>query len=359
MVTMRDVAREAGVSQSTVSHVLNKSRYVAPETVAAVEAAIERTGYVNNSIARTLKTGKSHTIGMAISSMSNPYFGALVQVIERHVSDRGLPLILADTHDEPVRELQVVTELLARFPDGLILAPSPQPNRALNMIQQRQVPVVLLDRLPDQTETGGLVFDSVGVTNVEPMIELVTLLASVGHRRIALLCGQAGLATTLERQQGYRKGLERSGLGHDPELEVDGYPFDERVQAEIDRILRLADRPTALITGNDQITIATMRFLQARGLRIPDDLSLAAFDDFEWADLFTPRLTAIRQPIDEIGKLTVELLFSRIEGSQDEPRRLRVSPALMTRESHLPSPLPATMLSFLVDQGDAEEAQRR
>lgn len=337
MVTMRDVAREAGVSQTTVSHVVNGSRFVSPQVEQAVRDAIERTGYVNDGIARSLKTGRSQTIGLAMSAMSNPYFASLVHVVERAVADAGYSLLLVDTHDDPVRERAAVGELLARRPDGILLATSGDPVATIGLIAARDVPVVFIDRVPDAELDGAseaLNFDAVGVENVSPLIELIEGLVTEGHRRIAFVSGQGGLPTTDERIVGYKTGLERCGLVFDEGLLVSGYDADDPGRDAVAHLLGLAEPPTVVITGNDQLTIGTLRHLQIAGLQVPDDIALAAFDDFEWADLFSPRLTAIRQPVAEIGDRAVATLLSRLSDRTQSPSRVRLDAQVMWRDSH-------------------------
>lgn len=331
MVTMSDVARVAGVSATTVSHVINKTRRIEPETERAVLEAIETTGYLNDRVARSLRTGKTMTIGLAISAISNPYFADVVHAIERMVSANGHSLLLADTHDDPDHELRAVTDLLAHRPDGLLIAPSPDPHRALHRIAARGIPTVLIDRIVDDPEDGP--FDAVGVENTDPMAELVDHIVERGHRRIGLIAGKRGLQTAEERIAGFRLGLERHGLAD--QADAVAYGADD-TGAALDALLARDDAPTAIIMGNNQITIDAMRRLAERELRIPDDLSIACFDDFPWADLFHPRLTAIRQPVDALGTKGVTMLFERMATPGLAARQVRLEPQLIVRDSVRP-----------------------
>lgn len=327
VVTMSEVARVAGVSQSTVSHVLNKTRRIAPETERAVLDALERTGYVSDRVARSLRTGRTGTIGLAISAISNPYFADVVHAIEREVTDAGFTLLLSDTHDESERELKVTRELLAHRPDGLIIAPSAHPERTLHLLQRQHVPVVLVDRTAEQVDR----IDSVAVENVESMAELVAEVVRRGHRRIAYVSPLAGLTTSTERLEGYRLGLERSGIAYDPRIVGS---FDDDPPEDAVRELLAADpSPTALIAGNNKTVIETMRALRELGVAVPDGISLACFDDFPWADLFSPRLTAVQQPVELIGRTAAELLLSRLADVTMAPRSVILRPSLMVRDS--------------------------
>lgn len=332
MVTMSEVARVAGVSQSTVSHVVNKTRRIAPETEKAVTAAIEATGYVNDGIAKSLRTGKTHTIGLAISAMSNPYFGEVVHAIEKHLTELGYSLILADTHDEPERELRAVRDLLAQRPAGIIIAPSADPQEALHQISRRNIATVLIDRVPERLDPTQPI-DAIGVENTEPTAELVNHLTERGHRRIAMICGRPGLRTTIERLDGYVLGMQRAGLELDQSLIRDGHSEADPAAAAIKALMRLDSPPTALITANNQMTIGAMKALRDLGLQVPRDLALVAFDDFPWADLFSPRLTVMVQPVEELGTLAAEMLFQRIQQPDLEPREVRLAPQLIVRDS--------------------------
>ena len=327
MVTMTDVARRAGVSVTTVSHVLNGTRAVSPRTERAVRDAVEQTGYVSDGLARSLRTGTTHTIGLAMSAISNPYFAEVVHAIEREAGAAGYSLLLAETHDEAVSEARAVTDVLGRRVDAVVLAPSAQPTAALTAARRRKVPVVLIDRLLDEP------LDQVGVANEEPTAHLVEHLAGHGHERIGFVAGRPGLSTSEERLQGYRIGLERSGLDADPALVVTGNSDDECARQAVDALLASPRPPTAVVAGNNLMTIGALRALGARGLRVPDDTALVAFDDFPWADLFSPRLTVMAQPTREMGRTAVSMLLERLGGGGGDPRQVRLEPTFVRRDS--------------------------
>ena len=328
MTTMADVAREAGVSITTVSHVLNGTRRVNEKTTQRVHAAIERTGYRPHSIARALAGARTHSLGLAISGISNPYFGDVIAAIEAEAAEHGYALLLGDTHDEPQKELQMVQELVRRRVDGLLLAPSPEAEgNALRYLATQSVPVVLVDRfLPVD-------IDQIGPENEEPTAQLVEHLAGLGHRRIGFVAGLEGLSTTEERIRGYRTGLERSGLPVDEALIAFGASLHEPARAATHRLLDAEDAPTALVAGNNAMTIGVMHALRERDLSVPEDIALAAFDDFEWSDLFRPHLTVIAQPTVEIGMQAVRLLLSRLDEPDRPPRSVRLRPTFVHRES--------------------------
>ncbi|MFE1033566.1 LacI family DNA-binding transcriptional regulator [Streptomyces sp. NPDC058807] len=324
--TMSDVARLAGVSVSTVSHVLNKTRPVAPDTVRQVHEAVAACGYVPEQAARRQQEG-SGIIGLAMSAISNPYFADVVHGLDRRASKEGYSLLLAETHDDPDGELRAVSELLRRKVSAIVLAPSGNTERTLTYARQAGVPVTVLDRAVRHDT------DQISVENVESTARLVDHLAETGHTRIAMISGRPGLATTEERIQGYRLGLTRRGLTEREEYLVSGGSQAAPAQQAITGLLGLSEPPTAVVVGNNQMTIGAMRGLREAGVKVPDDIALVAFDDFEWSDLFQPRLTAIAQPTSLIGEQAFELALSRIADPGIAPRRVLVQPAFQHRES--------------------------
>jgi LacI family transcriptional regulator len=328
MATMAEVAREAGVSITTVSHVINGTRHVSDKTVVRVRSAIERTGYQPNSIARALAGAPTQSIGLAISGIANPYIVDFIAAIEAEAAAHDHTLLLGETHDEPGKELLMVQELVRRRVDGLVLAPSPGAmTNALRYLAEHSMPVVLLDRfLP-------LEVDQVGTENEGPAAQLVEHLAQAGHRRIGLVAGLEGLSTTDERIAGYRRGLRNSDIELDPTLVAHGASQHEPARAATNRLLDAADPPTALVAANSAMTIGVMHALRERGLEVPDDIALVAFDDFEWSDLFRPRLTVIAQPTRVIGARAVQLLLARLAEPGRAPQSVRLKPTFVHRES--------------------------
>jgi LacI family transcriptional regulator len=317
MATMAEVAKRAGVSITTVSHVLNGTRHVNEKTVERVREAIATTGYQPHSIARALAGAPTQSIGLAISGIANPYMVDFISAIEAEAAAHNHTLLLGDTHDEPAKELQMVQELVRRRVDGLVLAPSPGAMEgAIGFLEREGTPLVLLDRfLP-------LAVDQVGTENEEPAAQLVEHLAELGHRRIGLIAGLEGLSTTEERIAGYRKGLTESGIDFDPALIAHGASRHEQ-----------ADPPTALLAANSAMTIGVMHALRERDLEVPRDIALVAFDDFEWSDLFRPRLTVIAQPTRVIGTRAVQLLLARLAEPGLAPQSVRLKPTFVHRES--------------------------
>ncbi|MGW2032834.1 LacI family DNA-binding transcriptional regulator [Streptomyces sp. NPDC001356] len=350
MATMADVARSAGVSVATVSHVLNGTRPVLPHTRQAVLDAVDALGYTPNTLARSLVTSRTRSIGLAVSAISNPYFTEILQGVEAAALEAGYSLLIADPHDDPRHERKVVQLLHERRVDGMIVAPSAEPGDLVGYLRRHAVPTVFLDRLVDAgaaedvttgngaqvaaaTSPGTARFDQVCTESAAPTALLVTHLAGLGHRRIALVAGLPGLSTTSERVSGYREGLAAAGLAHDERLLVCGNSESAGAERATAGLLALPDPPTALVTANNAMTIGALRALRRHGRSVPDDLALCCFDDFAWADLFSPRLTAIAQPSREVGTQAVRVLLDRLAEPERPARTVRLPCTFVHRTS--------------------------
>ncbi|MEV8542479.1 LacI family DNA-binding transcriptional regulator [Streptomyces sp. NPDC051572] len=340
MATMVDVARSAGVSVATVSHVLNDTRPVLPGTRQAVLTAIEELGYTPNTLARSLVTSRTRSIGLAVSAISNPYFTEILQGVEAGALEQGYSLLIADPHNDPEHERTVVQLLHERRVDGMIVAPSAAPDALVAYLGRHAVPTVFLDRVIDAPSDDAPPVDQVCAENVEPTAHLVTHLAGLGHRRIGLVAGLPGLSTTGERIAGYRNGLAAAGLPYDERLLTHGDSESAAAERATEKLLSLATPPTALVTANNAMTIGALRALRERGLSVPGDLALCCFDDFTWADLFEPRLTAIAQPSKEIGAQAVRLLLDRL-ASPDRPARVLRLPCTFVHRTSCGCPDPS------------------
>ena len=325
---MADIAKAAGVSITTVSHVINKTRPVGNETEHAVLTAIAATGYVPDSALRAQRSSGPQTLGVAISSITNPHFGEVVAAIEQAASASGYSIVLSDTHDDVAGELRAVTTLLSRRVEALLLAASSDPEEVLQQARNIGVPVVLVDRFTSDA------VDQIGVENGEPTAQLIDHLAALGHRRVAFIGGRRGISTTEERIAGYREGLLRNDLPDDDEdLIGNGEGQIEPARDAVNRIAASAEPPTAYVVGNNQMTIGAMQGLRDRGLRVPDDVAVVAFDDLPWADVFDPRLTVVAQPTRAIGDEAVRLVLSRIAEPELPARKIRLQPRFVHRDS--------------------------
>lgn len=324
MARMSDVAQLAGVSVSTVSHVVNETRPVRPETRRRVEAAMNATGFRRNALASALVTSRTCTIGVSVSALTNPYFAHLLASMEERARTRGYAVVLRDSHDDADVEGSNIDALLAWQVDGLVVAPAPGTSPALVRAVHERVPVVLIDR------HAPLDCDQVAPDNEEPARLLAAHLAERGHLRIAVLAGLPGLQSTTERVAGARA----AATGAACELvELAGASNGDIAYEAVRAAFGGPDRPGALLSLNNAMTIGAMRALFDLRLRIPDDVAFACYDDFEWGDFLTPRLTAVAQDVAAMGGRAVDLLLDRLEGHTGPPRIERIPTTYHHRES--------------------------
>jgi LacI family transcriptional regulator len=329
MVTMADVARLAGVSVSTVSHVINETRPVSEELRRRVQDAILASGYHPNQIARALATSNSSLIGIVMSAMSNPMFGDVVAAMEAKARRHGYTLLVTDSRDDPVVEAQGVRVMLDRRVDGVILAPANDERSAgiLELLATRRTPTVLLDRFADPR------FDMVGAESVRSTALLVEHLARAGHQRIGFLSGMTGVSTTTERLEGYRLGLAEWDLPFERALVRSGRSTVSGGYHATRALLSGRRPPTAIIGANNNMTVGAYRAAREVQRQIPDDLAIVSFDDIEWADLFEPSLTAVAQPIAAMGSAAISLLLTRMEDPEGVRSSVRLPTTFVHRES--------------------------
>jgi LacI family transcriptional regulator len=259
--------------------------------------------------------------------MSDPYLGDLVNSLEHAAALAGYSLLLAETHDDLTGQLRAVMQLLRRRVDAIILAPVADPTFTLKHAEQRDVPVLLVDR------TSAAPVDQISVEAVRSTTTLVTHLAGNGHQQIALVSGKEGLSTTDDRILGYQLGLREAGIPADNRLLVSGAGTERAAEDAVRQLLALPVPPTAIVAGNNRMTIGVMRGLRLAGMDVPSQMAVVAYDDFDWADLFHPRLTVIRQPVNVLGQQALALLLDRIDDPGAPIRRMILEPQFIHRDS--------------------------
>ena len=325
-VTLSDVAREAGVSTKTVSRVVNEEASVNPATAARVTEVVERLGYRPNELARSLKGRRSRTIGLVISDVSNPFMASCAQAIESVVQEHGHALILCDSHADLRMEGSYVELLMQRQVDGLLIVPSHGRDAHLKTEQQSGLPVVAFDRPAEGVRT-----DTVLVQNRAGTREATEHLIWHGHERIAFIGDVRHFYTARKRLEGYKEALQAANLELLHHLDAHTIEMGEEATREF---LEAPDPPTALFAANILTALGALRAIEHLGLRIPEDIALIGFDDFELAHVLRPRFTLVRQPTAELGRRAAEMLFDRLDGrSPPEPQRLVLPTELVIRES--------------------------
>lgn len=335
MPTIKDVAKRAGVAPITASRVINDSGYVSEETRRRVEAAIEELGYVPNRVARSLRSKQTHTLALVLTDITNPFWTTVARGVEDAASEDGFSVILCNTDESEAKEQSYVRLLLQKQADGFLLVPANSTSRSVVLIQKQQVPLVILDRSVASP------VDTVRSDSKGGAYQLTRHLLKLGHRRIAVLSGPQGVSTALDRVAGYRQAMTEAGLPLDDRMVIYG-PFTQQGGYEMtQQLLTLALRPTALFAANNFIAIGAFRALREAGLRVPDDISLVAFDDLPGTFTMEPFLTVAAQQAYEMGRVATQLLLERLTDASkaaSEPSEIVLPTDLIVRHSTKPLP---------------------
>lgn len=328
--TLHDVAAAAGVSIKTVSRVINNSPEVFPDTRDRVARAIACLEYRPNELARSLRARSSKTVGVVIADVTNPFYGILARAIEDVAQTQGYLVMIGNCDEQIDKEREYVYALLQRQVDGLILVPALGEHSYLAALQLGSTVVVLVDRpLPD------LPFDTVTINNVEGARQAVAHLLRLGHRRIGLVAGLAGLYTTEERRRGYERALHQAGLEADAGLIRLGCKTTEEALAATTDLMQIPYPPTALFGTNNLIMFGMLSALNQRRLQVPDEVAVAGFDNVDPTGIMHPRLTVVEQPNYEMGRLAAALLFERLAAAEPLPaRHIVLQPRLLIQGSY-------------------------
>lgn len=328
--TIREVARHAGVSLGTVSRVLHSHASVGEDVRERVLRAVRELDYHPDFVARSMRTGATHTVGCIITDISNPLFADIIQAAERELRLAGYSMIVANSMGDPDEELSLVRALLARRVDGLILA---SPERSLEetreLLRTAGIPIVLLDR---EMDVAG---DQVLTDHEAGLVEATEYLLALGHTRIGLVCGPVGVRPGYTRLRGFRSAMQRAGLDPEPFIRTGSFSPQEGLRLAID-LLKSPQRPSALIAGSNQLLEGVLRATRTLGLEIPGDLSLIGCDDTPLSELSLPPITVVARNIPEIGRSATRLFLDRRAASAtdaDHPRVLTLGTSLVIRQS--------------------------
>lgn len=326
--TMRDVAALAGVSIKTVSRVVNREAGVSGDLADRVADAVILLGYRPNMTASSLRRadGKSSTIGLLLDDVANPYSSTLCRAIEDVARRHGSLVFTGSSDEDPQRERELLRGLASRGVDGLIVVPAGREPGELLAENRRGTPVVVVDRLPGTSD-----LDAVTVDNRDGARRAVGHLAAHGHSRIAFLGDRRLIGTAAQRYEGYVEGLALSGLTLDRVLVRQGVHSAAAAEVAAAELLAAQPAPTAFFTGQNLITIGTIRALQNRGLQ--RRVGVVGFDDFMLADLLDPGVTVIAQDPTTIGRTAAEMLFARLAGERDPARQVVIPTELIARGS--------------------------
>ena len=325
MARIIDVAREAGVSRTTVSRYINKNIELPTATGARIDAAIKRLNYRPNLLAKSLSTGRSDLIGVVAPDISKPFFGTLISAIEDEAEKHGYSVLVSNSRGLRSKEVELITRLEDRHVDGLILMTNKSDDDgALATFLAKYDNVMLLDE-----DVSGFVGPKVFVENEQGAWLATQYLIEAGHRNIAHIGGPEGLMSTKERLLGFTRAMCENGLATDRVLLGDH--TREFGVAATEQLLNDSDMPTAIFAGSDFLALGVMQKVRERGLRVPQDISLLGFDDMPFAELLAPPLTTIRQPDQELGHRAFFALLGAINNQPPTTERLPTS--LVERQS--------------------------
>ncbi|WP_225997633.1 LacI family DNA-binding transcriptional regulator [Myceligenerans pegani] len=326
--TMRDVARLAGVGVKTVSRVVNGEPNVSADTAERVRRAAAELQYEPDLHAGNLRRadGRSHTIGLLVSSVANPFAAQVHRAIERVATEHGYAVFATSLEDDPVAEQRAIAALSRRRVDGYVVTPVHDDQSYLRVHLDRGTPLVCIDREP-----AGIDVDSVVTSNYDGARDAVRHLVAHGHRRIAFLGDLERIQTARLRRAGYLDELADAGITPDPALIVLDLHDDASATAVTRRLLTLPEPPTAIFSSQNLVTVGAIRALQQLGLE--HDVALVGFDDVEAGDLVKPRVSVVAQDPDRIGRLAAERVFARIGGDGGPARQIVVPTRLVVRGS--------------------------
>jgi len=311
MPTIRDVAKMAGVSVSTVSLAFSSPHRLRPETLEKVHEAARTAGYVADPVARSLAGGSSRLIGMVVADVRNPFFGTLLSEVERRAAESGYLVIIADSNAEVGRERRILELLASQRVAGIVLSPCSDGEEYGRYFNTLPMPVVMFDQ-----KIAGVARDFVGTDNRLASAMLTRHLLQSGHRRIGLITGKPRLFTSRERTAGFIDTMRGAGVEVDESLIGVGNYEDADAYVATMRLLTRGDRPTAIVVSANLMALAALQAVQELGFRCPEDISLACIDEVPWGKVISPRLTCAVQDPTRLGTLAADRLLARIADPQ-------------------------------------------
>ena len=328
--SIKDIARLAQVSHPTVSRALRNSPRVKTETIERIRRIAEQHGYRPSAVGRSLATRRTRTIGVVVTTITDLFAAEVVSGIEEAASGNGYSILLANSNADPAREIRMVRTLEESRVDGLVVTSSRVGALYVPILSRMRVPIVLLNN-----QHPSEFVHSVMIANTEASMVATRHLIDLGHRRIAYLGDRNGRQSDTERFAGYRQALDSADVPFDPELVFHGDGNPEGGMEGMVRLLALGDPPTAVFCYDDMTALGVLSQIRTFGLRVPGDLSVIGFDDLQIDKYTEPKLTTVRQPMLQMGRLAMETLLDILSGSQSN-HNIKVPGELIIRESTAP-----------------------
>ncbi len=327
--TIKDVAEKAGVSPSTVSRVVGSYGYVKKSTRNKIQRVIVDLDYKPNTLARSMITKSTKTIGVIVTDITNPFFASVIRSIEDVLWESGYTILLANTDENVEREKIVITEIMQRQVDGIILVPSTSKKKShLDLIVNQGIPLILVDRMVED-----LSVDSILVDNEYGAFTAVSHMIQKGHTCIGMVIDNLNISTNNERLDGYKKAITSSGLIFDPGL-IKSCKFTSKSAFElVSQMLSDSNRPSALFGANNFMTLGILQAIVKADLRIPNDISLVGFDDISWFSSGSQQVSTVSQPVHDIGSIAAKRIISRLNGDYNPPMEIRLETRFIDRGS--------------------------
>jgi len=330
--TIREIAELAGVSIATVSRVVNGREDVSPETRELVQRIVRERGYTANRNARGLSAGKTGLIGATVPMLHHAYFSYILAGAAEGLYEQDMRLVLSPTMHEHHREVSLLERLMHGTTDGAVIILPEESSDELELLLNHGYRFVVIDPLLPLNER----IPAVSAAHAAGADQAMKHLLSLGHTRIAAITGPRGWKATEDRRRGYYAALAAAGIMPDPELEVESNFELGGGAAAAEQLLALPVPPTAIFCFNDNMAVGAMQTARMRGVGIPEDLSIVGFDDLEEAEIVTPALTTIRQPLAEMGRIAVSLLMRLLDNQRLEALHVELGTRLVVRDSTAP-----------------------
>jgi LacI family transcriptional regulator len=327
--TIREIARAAGVSIATVSRVINGRPDVSPQTREAVLRVVREHGFSTNRNARALSGGRTGLVGVTVPIVEAAYFAVVLAGAAEALYEHDMRIVVCPTLHQHEREVTLLDRLMHGTTDGALLMLPEESNAELHALQETGYSFVVVD--PRVRLDEGI--PAVSAANASGARAATDHLLALGHRRIGAITGPPDWLASTERLNGYRSALAAAGVLPDPDLVVESDFSIESGEAAAGALLDLPERPTAIFGFNDNVAIGALEAARARGLRVPEDLSVAGFDDSEQSGLVTPALTTVRQPLAEMGRMAVSLLLRLLDHQRVEAMSVELATRLVVRDS--------------------------
>ncbi|MCL2892214.1 HTH-type transcriptional repressor PurR [Brenneria tiliae] len=330
MATIKDVAKRAGVSTTTVSHVINKTRFVAEETRAAVRTAIKELHYSPSAVARSLKVNHTKSIGLLATSSEAPYFAEIIEAVENSCYAKGYTLILCNSHNNLDKQRAYLSMLAQKRVDGLLVMCAEYPPELLAMLKDyRNIPMVVMDWGQAHSDFTDTIIDNA----FEGGYMAGRYLIERGHRDIGAIPGIQERNTGSGRYLGFLKALKDADIQIHDEWIVQGDFEPESGYKAMQQILAQKHRPTAVFCGGDIMAMGAICAADELGLRVPQDISVIGYDNIRHSRFFTPALTTIHQPKERLGQSAFAMLLDRITSKREDAQTIEVHPSLIERRS--------------------------